>query len=125
EVPTEEQWIAAVFFTAFGLLASVLGYRRSSGTSGTISFLPFLSIALLAPNAAALATVFVSILLSEMIARRAAVKAVFNVAQYAVAEALAIGAFLLFGGESALSGRPPLIAFVAMFVVFTVANKLA
>lgn len=124
-VPTPEQWLAGAFFTGFGLLASVLGYSRTGGTSGTISFLPFLSVAMLAPNAVALATVFVSILLSELIAKRAAIKAVFNVSQYVLAETLAVWTYLLLGGVSILHGRPPVLAFVALFVVFTAVNKLA
>lgn len=124
-VPTGAQWLAAGFFTGFGLLASVLGYSRTTGTSGTISFLPFLSVALLAPNVGALMTVFISILLSEIVARRAPLKAVFNVAQYLLAETLAISAYLAIGGKSILEGRPPILAFVALFVTFTAVNKLA
>lgn len=123
--PSSAQWLAGGFFTGFGLLASVLGYSRTSGTSGTISFLPFLSVALLAPNEAALMTVFISILLSEMIAKRALLKAVFNVSQYLLAESLAIAAYLALGGQSILQSRPPLLAFVALFAVFTTTNKLA
>lgn len=124
-VPGSRDWTAAAFFTAFGILASVLGYRRSTGTSGTISFLPFLSIAMLAPNIAALVTVFVSILLSEIVARRALIKGLFNVAQYVLAEALAVLCFLGLGGRSLFDGRPSAIAFIALFVVFTAVNKFA
>lgn len=124
-VPSPAQWTAAAFFAGFGLLASVLGYSRTSGTSGTISFLPFLSVALLSPNVAALATVFVSILLSEIIARRAPLKAVFNVSQYLLSETLAIAGYLALGGISILEGRPPVLAFVALFAAFTATNKLA
>lgn len=124
-VPGSRDWTAAVFFTAFGFLASVLGYRRSTGTSGTISFLPFLSIAMLAPNAAALVTVFVSILFSEIVARRAPIKGLFNVAQYVLAEALAILCFLGLGGRSLFDGRPSVVSFIALFVAFTAVNKFA
>lgn len=125
DVPTGQQWMAAAFFTSFGLLASVLGYRRTTGTSGTISFLPFLSVALLAPNVAALVTVLVSIALSEVVARRAWIKGVFNVAQYVLAQASAIGAYLALGGQSVLEGWPPVLAFVGLFFTFTAVNKFA
>ena len=124
-VPTGEQWTAGAFFTGFGILASILGYSRTTGTSGTISFLPFLSVAMLAPNAVALATVFISILLSELLARRAAIKATFNVAQYVLAETLAVWAYLALGGRSIFESRPPIAAFLALFLVFTAVNKLA
>jgi HD superfamily phosphohydrolase YqeK len=125
DVPTRQQWMAAAFFTTFGLLASVLGYRRTTGTSGTISFLPFLSVALLAPNVAALVTVLVSIALSEFIAKRALIKGIFNVAQYVLAQSLAIAAYLALGGNSVLEGWPPMLAFGGLFLAFTGVNKLA
>lgn len=125
DVPSIEQWYAAAFFAGFGLFASALFYQTSNATSGSIGFLPFLSIAVIAPNVAALVTVFVSILGSELIARRAPLKAVFNVAQYVFAEAIAIGVFLSFGGRSLLEGKSPIVALVGLVAVFLTLNKLA
>lgn len=124
-VPTNEQWQAAVFFTTFGLLACVLLYQTSSTTSGSIGFLPFLSIAVVSPNAAALTTVFVSILGAELVARRAPIKAIFNVAQYVLAEAAAIAVYLALGGESILDRQPPVSAFLGLVATFLILNKLA
>lgn len=124
-VPELAHWKAAAFFTVFGLLASVLGYKTSSATSGSIGFLPFLSIAVIAPNAAALATVFVSIVGTELIARRARLKATFNVAQFVFSEVVAIGTYLVLGGRSILEGEPPIVAFLGMVAVWLMLNKLA
>ena len=44
---TTEDVIAATFFASFGVFAHVLGYQRSKGRSGTIAFLPFLSLSLI------------------------------------------------------------------------------
>lgn len=125
QVPTAEQWQAAIFFTVFGLVACVLLYQTSSTTSGSIGFLPFLSIALISPNAAALATVFVSILGAELLARREPLKALFNIAQYVFAEAAAISVYLMLGGQSLLVRQPPVAAFLGLVATFLVLNKAA
>lgn len=124
-VPTATEWKAALFFTGFGLLASALGYKTSKATAGSIGFLPFLSIAVISPNIAAIATVFVSILGAELLARREPLKALFNVSQYVFAEALAVGTYLALGGRSLIDSSPPAIAFLAMVAVFLTLNKLA
>lgn len=124
-VPTVEHWHAAAFFTGFGLLASALGYQTSKATTGSIGFLPFLSIAVISPNFAAIATVAVSILGAELLARREPLKALFNVSQFVFAEALAVGTYLALGGRSLLDSNPPAFAFLAMVAVFLTLNKLA
>jgi hypothetical protein len=125
-VPTTEQWQAALFFTAFGLLASLLGYRTSGGAGGSIGFLPFLSIALISPNAAAVLSVLVSILLSELLAGRPPQKLVFNVSHIVFAHTTAIFVYLAMGGTSMLdSSLPKNFAFVAMVATFFIINKLA
>lgn len=123
--PPAAQLLAAAFFAAFGLLASGLAYKTSSETTGTIGFLPFLSVAMIAPSYAAVLSVFVAVLGGELIARRAPIKAVFNVAQQTLAEALAVSCYLLLGGKSMLERAPSIIAFSVMVVVFMLVNKLA
>lgn len=126
--PATAGWKAAIFFTAFGLLASGLGYKTSSATTGSIGFLPFLSIAAIAPNIAALGTVAVSILGAEALARRQVQKALFNLAQFVLAEGIAISLYLSVGGASirAWPDDPLNIpAFVLMVAAWLVCNKLA
>jgi putative nucleotidyltransferase with HDIG domain len=125
DVPTSEQWRAAAFFSGFGLLAAALAYKTSAATQGSITFLPYLSIAVIAPNAAALAAVLVSALGSEVMLRREPIKAVFNVGQLLFAESLAIGVYLFLGGRSLLEERPPALAFLALVLVFLSLNKLS
>ncbi len=124
-LPEARHWEAAGFFTLLGLLASALGYQTSAATSGHIGFLPFLSVALVAPNAAALSTVFISVFGAELIAKRAQLKATFNVAQFVFAQALAIVAFLLMGGESVLDAKPAMLPVVVLVGTFLALNKLA
>jgi HD-GYP domain-containing protein (c-di-GMP phosphodiesterase class II) len=126
--PSSVEWRAAAFFAGFGLLATALGYKTSSVTTGSIGFLPFLSILVIAPNVAAIVAVIVSASAAELIVRRAPIKAVFNVAQLAFAEAVAIFIYRALGGESllhSLHSRPSLLAFSVMVAGWQIVNKLA
>lgn len=123
--PDARHWEAAGFFTLLGLLASALGYQTSAATTGNIGFLPFLSAALVAPNAAAVATVFIGVTGAELIARRASLKATFNVSQFVFAQSLAVVAYLLVDGESVLDARPSLLALAVLVGTFLSLNKLA
>ena len=123
--PDARHWEAAGFFIMLGLLASALGYQTSAATTGNIGFLPYLSVALVAPNAAAVATVLVGVSGAELLARRAPLKAVFNVSQFVFAQAIAIVAYLLVGGESVLDARPSLVALSVLVGSFLSLNKLA
>ena len=127
-VPNLDQWRAALFFTGFGILASALGYQTSKTTTGNIGFLPFLSIAVISPNIAAIVTIFLSVLGSELLARRSALKGLFNVSQFVFAEVAAVTVYLALGGRSLLERpdtSPPIVAFVAMVAVWLILNKLA
>lgn len=124
-LPDARHWEAAGFFTMLGLLASALGYQTSAATTGSIGFLPFLSVALVAPNAAALATVFLSVLGAELIAKRAPIKAVFNVSQFVFSQAMAVIAYLAMAGESILDARPQMAPLAVLVAVFLGLNKLA
>lgn len=124
-VPTNEQWGASLFFVVFGVFAAVLGYRTANGMSGSIGFLPFLSAVLITPNFAAVVPVLISVAFAEIIAKRAPIKASFNVAQHVFAQAMSVCVYLALGGVSLLEGSPPMSAFLAMVAVFFVLNKLA
>lgn len=115
--------VAAAFFFAFGLLAQFLGYRRGAGRIGTIAFLPYLSIAALSPNGAALLCVVGSVALTEVISRREPIKVLFNVSQHLLAVALAILAYIAVGGQSLLDSRLNIVAFIAMFATYMTTNR--
>lgn len=123
--PTVQQWKAAFFFAAFGALASGLSYRTSTVTTGNIGFLPFMSVALLSPNVAALVAVVTGMLIGEVAIRREPIKMIFNTAQQVFAVAVAIGLFNMLGGGSALYGSPELVPFVCLVASYFAINKLA
>lgn len=124
-VPTIEQWQAAAFFGAFGIIASALAYRTSGQTLGSIGFLPSLSLALVSPNAAALLTVLIASLVGEVAVRRAPIKAVFNTAQHVFSVAAGITAYVALGGDSVLLESPKTIPFLALVAIYFTLNKLA
>ena len=124
-LPMARHWEAAGFFTLLGLLASALGYQTSAATSGNIGFLPFLSVALIAPNVAAVGTVLLGVLGSEIVIKRAPIKAIFNVSQYVFAQACALLAYIATGGESILESRPSMLGLAVLVGIFLGLNKLA
>lgn len=126
--PTAEQWVAATFFAVFGIVASSLGYRTSRTTTGNIGFLPFLSIAAVSPNVAAVVAIFLSVSVSELLLRRQPIKAVFNVAQFVLAQSASVALYLMLGGlpfDGETVGVRAIAAFVAMVTCFLSLNKLA
>lgn len=125
EPPSASEWRAAAFFTVFGVLAAALTYNTSKSTAGTISFLPFLSVALVSPNLAALLTVLASTLLAEIVHRRPPLKLVFNTAQHTFSVAVGIALYLAVGGESVLTGAPQILPFVLLVASYFIVNKLA
>ncbi|MBA4072892.1 MAG: hypothetical protein C0497_13790 [Gemmatimonas sp.] len=115
---------AAAFFTGFGILAEVLQYQRAKGSPGTIGFLPFLSIALISPNGAAVASVFFAMLIGEIIMRRELLKAQFNISQQVLAVTVGIIAYKGLGGQALLlDGSALFLPSAALFVVYMVTNK--
>jgi len=126
--PSDKQWSAVGFFTVLGIIASGLGYKTSKATAGSIGFLPFLSIAVISPNYAALISVILSIAVVELMSRRPWIKLVFNIAQFVLAEAAAIGVYLFTGGTPLIDwpAKPlSLGAFTLMVAVWMVLNKIA
>ncbi len=124
-VPSVGQWKAAAFFTGFGVLASILAYRTSQATHGSIGFLPFLSVALVSPNSAAVISVVVSSLIGETLARRSRIKVIFNASQHGFAVSVGIAGYLAVGGQSLLDGPPRTIPFLLLAASYFTLNKLA
>lgn len=123
-VPSVAEWRAAGFFAAFGVLAAALEYRTSNATLGTIGFLPFLSVALVSPNIAALLTVLVSTAVAELLLRRPPLKLLFNISQHTFSIAAATLLYLALGGSSALQATPHFGAFIVLTLSYFTLNKL-
>lgn len=125
-MPTGADWGAAAFFAGLGLLATLLSYPVGRATSGSISFLPFLTVAAVAPNVAAVLAVAASVTVAEIVQRRALIKASFNVAQDVLGIGLAIAVFRTLAPAESAAGAPSQVTQVfALAATYFFVNKLA
>jgi hypothetical protein len=136
-VPPRSGAEAAVFFAAFGALAQALGYQVTRGTSGSIGFLPFLSAAILAPNASAIGAVLLAVAAGEILQKQLDIRGVFNTAQHTLAIGLGILVYRALGGVSLLGhgsvavhifgdgASPAILPIVGLSAVYLTINKLA
>lgn len=103
---------AALCLAAFGALADLLTYQMPQGGSGSVALIPYLAAALIAPDWKAVLAVGLAQGAVEVVRRRAAVKAIFNVAQIVLSLGLAILGYQLLGGSTVV-GVSDQWAFVA------------
>jgi putative nucleotidyltransferase with HDIG domain len=117
---------AAICFATLGLLAQALKYQLARGATGSIAFIPFLTIASLAPGWSSVAMIALATCLGEILVRRSPIKALFNVAQYSVSISLGIFAYRAAGGRALVNVSPfvahDIYALVALFSVFLAGN---
>lgn len=136
--PPDESWGvgAALCFATLGFFAQALGHKIGNGAEGDISFLPFLTIALLSPSITAVVAVVATVAVTQVTVRRDPLKGVFNVAQYGLAASLAIVVYRLLGGQGFLSNPVRFVDFthesvrllapcVALVTVFLSVNNFA
>jgi putative nucleotidyltransferase with HDIG domain len=94
---------AALWFAALSLVGYSLTYRRgAAGGTGTVAYLPALTAIVTAPTWATAVVLGTAMAISEALARRAVLKAVFNVAQITLASAVGVLAFKATGVPSLL-----------------------
>jgi hypothetical protein len=88
--PTPDDWTAAVFFSLLGLLAILLSYQSRGGvTSGSVTFLPFLSGILVSPTVATPIAIVAATFAANVLSRKEPAKALFNSAQFGIAASAA------------------------------------
>ena len=117
--PTQQEWIDSAFFALLGLLAILLSYQSRGGvTSGSVSFLPFLSGILVTPTVAAPVAVFTATLVANLSGKKPLTKTIFNAAQYGVAASVAA---LILSPKGALEESGFTATHVALFSVAAIA----
>lgn len=117
---------AVVSFAAFAFVAQIQAFKLPHSAAGSISFLPFLSAALIAPNWVTVGAAFVSMTISEAIRRAAIEKALFNISQLVLSVACGILAFRWLGGIGIVRGAPlPIFAYVMLVSAFFAVNTTA
>jgi putative nucleotidyltransferase with HDIG domain len=116
---------AALTFGFVGILTNLFTYRTGHGSLGSVSFIPVLASAAIAPHWVTVAVVAASSLIGQIISKREWIRAVFNAAQQTLAMSLAILAYLGSGGVAlhsvSESSSPSLFA---LFLVFFMANTI-
>lgn len=116
---------AAACFAALATVAHVLRYDLARGASGSIAFIPYLALIVLAPSWVAVVSIASSVAVVEVLSQRQHIKTLFNVAQHALAVSVSVLAFEALGGRSMLS-EPGfhLIPLLGLFAAFTITNTM-
>lgn len=125
--PEHADWIAGATFGCLVALAYLLAYKKTGRSeSGSIAFLPLLAAVFVSPTWSTVVTTAIAMALVEVVNRRTPIKAVFNVAQAALAVSLSIIFYLILGGESLPTGsRINFAAFLLVLLLFVVVNTVA
>src|SRR6476619_5203230 len=89
---------AAVAFGLISILAHLLSHKMTRETCGSLSFIPVLASAAIAPNWLTVVAVACSACIEQVVVKREPVKMIFNTAQQSFAVALAILAYRSLGG---------------------------
>jgi len=116
---------AALTFGFIGVLTQLLSYRTGRGSMGTVSFIPVLASAAIAPNWVSVVVVAGAAFVGQVFAKRDRLRALFNSAQESLALALAIMAYLAIGGLPLHSiGESGSLSLFALFLVFFATNSI-
>jgi putative nucleotidyltransferase with HDIG domain len=116
---------AALTFGVISVLSSLLSYRTGKSSTGSVSFIPVLASAAIAPNWVSVVAVIASSLAGQIVAKRKALRTIFNPAQEAFALSLAILAYRSLGGVPLhrIADSSSLSLF-ALFLVFFTTNSI-
>jgi len=116
---------AALTFGLISILAQLLSYRTSRESSGSLSFIPVLATAAIAPHWVSVVAVCASALAAQFLAKKNLLKTVFNASQESLSIALAIIAYRLLGGTPLRSiGESGSLSLFALFLVFFTTNSI-
>lgn len=117
---------AAICFASLSVFAHLLHYQLARGASGSIAFIPFLTTVVLVPNWVAVAATASAVTVVELLVKRPALKAVFNISQHALGTALAVMAFRYSGGQALFAdGTQTAIPLLFASLAFMATNSLS
>jgi len=116
---------AALTFGMISVLANLLSPKTSGDATGSLSLIPVLASAAIAPHWLTAVVVAAAALAAQILARKGALKSIFNVAQEGFAISLAILAYLTLGGVPLHHiGESGSLSLFALFLVFFVTNSV-
>lgn len=118
---------AAICICALSLCAHLMPYQRAAGgPAGSIAFIPILASVFLAPHWITAVAVAFCVVSLEVVLRRTAIKALFNVAQHVLSASLAVLLYVALGGRSVLDDRVvQLIPMLGAALAFMACNSIA
>jgi HD-GYP domain-containing protein (c-di-GMP phosphodiesterase class II) len=116
---------AAASFGLISILAHLLSHKMTKETTGSLSFIPVLASAAVAPHWTTVLAVAISAVFEQLVVKRQPLKIIFNTAQQSFAIALAILAYRSLGGQALTSiSQSGSISLFALFLVFFLANSI-
>jgi putative nucleotidyltransferase with HDIG domain len=116
---------ASITFGLISMLAQALAYQTGRESSGSLSFIPLLASAAIAPHWLCVVSVACSALCAQVMARRTPVKAIFNTGQAMLSTSLGIVAYLTFGGRPLHGiGESSSLSLIALFLIFSLTNSV-
>jgi putative nucleotidyltransferase with HDIG domain len=116
---------AALTFGFIGVLTQLFSYRTGRGSMGSVSFIPVLASAAIAPHWVSVVVVATASLAGQIVAKRDRIRSIFNAAQETLALSLAIFAYQAFGGIPLHSiGESSSLSLFALFLVFFATNSI-
>src|SRR4051812_6391553 len=116
---------AAVTFGLISVMAQLLSYRTGGSSTGSVSFIPVLASAAIAPHWVSVLAVIGSSLTGQVVAKRNRLRTIFNPAQEALSLALAILAYRALGGTPLHSiAESGSLSLFALFLVFFLTNSV-
>jgi HD-GYP domain-containing protein (c-di-GMP phosphodiesterase class II) len=116
---------AALTFGLISVLANILMHKTSGDANGSLSFIPVLASAAIAPHWLTAVLVSAAALVAQVLARKPLLKSVFNVAQEGFAISLAILAYRSLGGLPLRQiGESGSLSLFALFLVFFITNSV-
>ena len=117
---------AVLALVGLGLVAQILSHTIQHAAAGSISSIPFLAAALVAPSWITTVGVTCAAIVGEALKRREAIKTAFNISQLSLAITTSTLIFLALGGESVLhTARPELGTYAIMYASFLMVNTFA
>ena len=117
--------LAAGCFSVLAFAATSVSYHSSGNTTGSIAFLPILTCLLLVPHWVAVLGVAGSLLIGQLVNRRAPIRVLFNTAQAVFAASVTVISYRVLGGTSLLSlSEFRFVPYVVATALFFAANSL-
>ncbi|HEX2722964.1 MAG TPA: HD-GYP domain-containing protein [Gemmatimonadaceae bacterium] len=123
--PPPARWLAATLCMAgWGIVAQVLGHQLGRASAISIASIPYLTALYLVPRVEVVALAAIGEAVIGILRRRETPKAVFNVAQVALAVSIGAITFTALGGRPLLEpGKVNIVAYAAASAAVFIANN--